>query len=148
MLAPNPPIESDAFGKGTNDEIDFVFKPRLIGQTAAVLSQNAKRVRLVEQQGVTVFAFHIDEFLERCPIPEHGVDTFEHHQSAGFTGIVGARQPLGEIVRVIVPEPHQLCAGDRTGVIDTGVRIRIEIDRVLRPPPGPRSCPDWPDIRW
>jgi RecG-like helicase len=79
-----------------------------------------------------VLALHLDEVGQRRPVAEHRIDALQHHELAPVVGL-HARQPLVEVGGVVVAEAHQFGAGQRAAVVDRGVGIRVEEDRVAGP---------------
>ena len=118
-----------AFRERADDEIDLLFKSGLVRQAAPVGAQDAKGMRLVDEQLKAVLLLHRDEIGQRSPVAQHRIDAFEHHELAAVIALAAA-QTLVEIGGVIVAEAHQLGARQCAAVIDRGMRIGIEIDRV------------------
>ena len=120
---------TDALGEGADDEVAFLLEAGLFGEAAAVAPEHTEGMRLVDEQLKAAAALHLDELGQRRPIAEHRINALEHHQPAAL--VVGAGEPAVEVLGVVVAEAYQLGARQRASVIDRGMRIGVEIDRVL-----------------
>ncbi len=123
---------ADGFRERPGDEVHLVLQPGFVGQTAPVRPQHAEGMGLVHQQLKAVFALDVYELLERRAVAEHRIDALQHHQPPAFLRVV-PRQPLGQAVGIVVAEAAQFRARQRAAVIDGGVRIGVQKNRVLRP---------------
>src|SRR5690606_36694904 len=115
-------------GKSADDEIDVVDHALRFGDAAAMLSDEAHRMRLVDQHHGAVFFGDADHFLQRGDIAEHGIDAFQHHQLAGVFG-----NPLQAPFHrrdIVVLERHHFGVAHLAAIVDRSVAVDVEYDVV------------------
>ena len=77
---------ADRLGEGADDEIDVVDHALGLGDAAAVLADEAHRMRLVDQHHRAIGLGDRDHLLQRRDVAEHRIDAFEDDQLAGAFG--------------------------------------------------------------
>ena len=123
-----PPTVPTDLRERADDEVDLVDHALRLGHAAAVLADEAHRVRLVDQHHRAVLLGDRDHLLERGDVAEHRIDALEHHQLARAFG--NAPEPLVHRLDVVVLERHHLGIAQRAAVPDAGVAVDVEHDVV------------------
>src|SRR3546814_4890194 len=77
---------ADALAERADDEVDIVDHPLRLGDAAAVLADEAHRMRLVDQHHRAIFLGDADHVLERCDVAEHRIDALQHDELARLGG--------------------------------------------------------------
>ena len=123
-----PANRAHALGECTNDEVNVIYHILRLGDAAAVFTDEAHRMRFVDQHHRTVFLGDADHFLQRGDIAQHGVDTFQHNQLARAFG--DALQALFHRLDVVVFERHHFGVAHLAAIIDRGMAVDVEDDVV------------------
>ena len=97
-----------------------------------MLTGYTQRMRFVDQQIRAVFVFHSGDIRQRCPIPQHAVNTLDYNQGVGGT-ITEPLKPLFQIAWVIVSETNNLSAAQTAAIINARMAVRVYQQDVARP---------------
>ncbi len=114
------------FGEGADDEIDIVDHALLFADAAAVLADEAHRMRFIHQHHCAMLLGDGDHFLERRDIAQHRIDAFENHQLARFGR--DSLEALFHRLDIVVLEGHDLGIAHRAAVPDAGMAVDVEHD--------------------
>ena len=114
--------------KRARDQIDFVRETPVCSRSLAVRSQDPERVRIIDQQCGIVFLGQRDEIGEIDDVAFHAVHTIDDHQLATIR-IRGLQQVL-QLTIVLVPEALRLAEAETRTVLETGMAILVQKDRV------------------
>ena len=119
---------ADALAERADDEIDVVDHALRLGNAAAILADEAHRMRLVDQHHRAIFLGDADHFLQRRDVAEHRIDALEHDELARFGR--QALQPFFQRLDVIVAEGDDFGIAHRAAVIDRRMAVDVEDDIV------------------
>ncbi len=124
-----PPTVPTDFGEGADDEIDVVDNALVLGDAAAVLADEAHRMRLVDQHHRARLLADADHFLERGDVAQHRIDAFKDDKLARIGG--EPLEPLFERLDIIVAKGDDLGIAHRAAVVDRGVAVGVDDDVVI-----------------
>src|SRR5438270_3367318 len=120
---------ADGLGESADDEVDVVDHALRLGHSAAVLADEAHRVRFVVQHHSAIGPGDGDHVLQRSDVAEHRIDAFEDHELARTFG--DALKPPFERLDVIVAERYDLGIAERTAIVNRRVAVDVEDDVIL-----------------
>src|SRR3546814_14738466 len=75
---------ADVLAERAADEVDVAQHALRLGDAAAMLADEAHRMRLVDQYHRAGFLRHADHFLQRRDVAEHRIDALQHDELARF----------------------------------------------------------------